>query len=472
MVAKHRRYEIEPSFASGGAPATAEYWPEAVGYDAAPVARPTILDSGAGAPPYGYPASYGYDGPAAEPGWTAALGAYSWQDFEEWRDWGPPPALHPDHPSAPVPRIQLPADHPSAPLPAIGALDVPDLPQRRPDRSARGRGTPRPLPDTGYGNGSRRLYAVPDGPQVGGRWQESTREYHHENGARVRGPATGSFPNGRFPVGPFPDRESLQMAGRVLTLADGRAAQIAQEAQDYAAAIRDAAERDAAAITQQATDRADAITRQATDEAAAVREAAEREVTEQRASLDSMWDELGRVAAYVTEHLAAPALPATAAAPPVIGQALPATAPAPPGVSPRVPRTRPVLPDTRPARPEARPARPETSPDASPARPARSVRPAATPAGKPQKRSRQQQAIRVAAGATAALLSIAAISGATEIGVHGFKFFVFRAGGVGQTPGNETDQQFLARQAAAAHHVAAAKGRHVKKSDQALEVHH
>jgi hypothetical protein len=85
--------------------------------------------------------------------------------------------------------------------------------------------------------------------------------------------------------------------------------------------------------------------------------------------------------------------------------------------------------------------------------------------------------MRLATGATATLLSIAVVAGAAEVGMHGFKFFVFRGGGVGQTAGTETDQQFLARQAqqarraaaaeqAAARQTAAPRGRHHKTSHQ------
>ena len=79
--------------------------------------------------------------------------------------------------------------------------------------------------------------------------------------------------------------------------------------------------------------------------------------------------------------------------------------------------------------------------------------------------------MRVASYSTAALLSFAVISGATEIGLHGYKFFVFRAGGVGQTPGNETDQQFLGREAATTHQVMAPKGRHARKPHHLVVVH-
>jgi hypothetical protein len=73
--------------------------------------------------------------------------------------------------------------------------------------------------------------------------------------------------------------------------------------------------------------------------------------------------------------------------------------------------------------------------------------------------------MRIAAAATAALFSFAVLTGAVEMGLHGFKFFVFRQTGTGETgqPDTKTDQQFLAQQAAAAHHSVAPKGRHVTK---------
>jgi hypothetical protein len=385
VVPKHRRSELEPSMAPVGAPVnTAEFWPEAIGYDqAAATAGPMAVHGewpgGNGYPGWngydGAPASTGYDGPAwnghdgpawngydapawndydggaADPRWAPAPEGHSWQElqnWQNWQEWAPPPMLYPDHPSAPVPRVQFPADHPSGPMPAFREPD-PDLDWR---------------------------------------------------------------------------------------------AQLTQEAQDYAAAIREAAEREAEAITQQAT-----------SQAAAIREAAERDARELLARLDSMSGELSRVAAYVTENLGAPVTPA-------IAQALPDAAPAP-----ALPGPRPASPQTRPAKPGSRPARP----DSKPAEPAK---PRTTPASKPQKRPRQLQAMRIATYSTAALLSFAVISGAAEIGVHGYKFFVFRGGGVGQTPGNETDQQFLAREAAAAHHAAAPRGRHARRSHGVVEVHH
>ena len=389
---KHRRSEEEPSLASLRAPAnTAEYWPEAVGY--------SPVGARAGHPGATYPPPDGYDAAAAGPGWAASPQGHPWQEqeWEDWRDWAPPPALHPDHPSAPVPRVLFPADHPSGPMPAPPVPGPPDLPRRRPAGSARTRNAPLHIPDSGYDDGNRRE-AGPFGP--------------------------------------------------------GRAARIAQDARDYAAATCEAAEREAAAITRQAADRAAtmreaaerqaaAITQQAADHAAAIREAAEREAAELRARLDSMSGELGRVAAYVTERLTTPAMP-------MIALALPEATPAPLS--------------TRPAPPAATPAERATGPDSRPAGPAK---PRTAPAKKPQKPSRQLQAMRIAQISTAALVSFALVFGATEIGIHGLKFFVFREQGQGQSTDGPTDQQFLARQAAAAHHQAP-KGRHAKKPQPAV----
>ncbi len=373
---KHRRSEIEPSLTPAGGPVTtAEFWPE--------------------------PAGYGHVGP--EPGWTAAPEEQPWEEWRDWQDWGPPPALHPDHPSAPVPRVRFPADQPSGPLPAARAPSLPDLPQRRPG----GRAATWNSPDAGY-------------------------DYGRETGQLRPAPGHGLSQNDYFP-----GRDVLWTAGQVLTQADNQAAQIAQEAHDYAAAVREAAEREATAITRQA---------------AAVREAAEREAVEGQARLDSMSGELRRVAAYVAESLAATTMPGAA-------PALPAPGPALPGARPALPRTgSAVLPATKPARPAPKPARPATRPGIGPGRPG------TVPAGKPQKQPRQRRAMRFVTCATAAMVLFAVICGATEVGLHGFKFFVFRGGGVGETSGTQTDQQFLARQAAAAHHVVAPKARHHGKS--------
>lgn len=160
---------------------------------------------------------------------------------------------------------------------------------------------------------------------------------------------------------------------------------------------------------------------------------AQNEAAHLRAVILSLSEQLGQMSAYVTQNLETPGGLATTPAPAVTPVQTPAIAPA-------TPRTRPD------------------------ARPAASPWPRTTPAKKPQKRPRQHHAMRVTTCATAALFLFAAATGATEIGLHGFRFFVFRGGGVGETSGTQTDQQFLAHRAAAAHHVAAPKGRHAIKS--------
>jgi hypothetical protein len=193
----------------------------------------------------------------------------------------------------------------------------------------------------------------------------------------------------RRPAEDFRNADSVWLAGRILSDADDQAAEITRQASDQAAAIRTAAEQDAAETRQQA---------------AAIRTAAEREAAELRATVMTMSADLGRVAAYVTENLTIPAMPATKPA------GRPATKPA--------------------ARPATKPA---ASPAAKPAaRPA--TKPVARPAAKPGGPPRQYAAMRLTRVVTAALLLFVVIAGTTEIGLHGFSFFVFRAAGTGSTP--------------------------------------
>jgi hypothetical protein len=244
----------------------------------------------------------------------------------------------------------------------------------------------------------------------------------------------------------FTDEDSLWMAGQVLTLADDQAAQIAQEAQDDAAAIRAAAER----------------------EAAAIREAAERETAEQRARLDSMLEELGRVvAAYGTKSLVAPAMPATA--PAHLGElAVPNRAqPAPESPAGANPAGKTA---TLPAKPRTTPAGPRTVPKTEPAKPK------GKPVSKQQTLGRQKRAMRIAKYGTTAAVIFALAAGAVEIGQHGYGFFVFRENGQGNTPSvqpgragdNRLDTDFLAAQAAAKAKAAhqAPKGKHHKPAHQ------
>jgi hypothetical protein len=158
-------------------------------------------------------------------------------------------------------------------------------------------------------------------------------------------------------------------------------------------------------------------------ETTAIREAAEKETAHLRAVILSLSEQLGQMSAYMRENLASPGGLATMPAP---------------AIAPPRPRSRPGAPSARPPRP----AGPRTT----------SVRRRTAPTRKPQARARQYNAMRVAAAATATLFSFAALTGTAELAGHGFKFFVFRQTGTGETgqPDTETDQQFLAQQAAAA----------------------
>ncbi len=153
---------------------------------------------------------------------------------------------------------------------------------------------------------------------------------------------------------------------------------------------------------------------------------ADQETAHLRELILSLSDRLDQMSAYLTDGLVSPGDLATMPAP--------ASAPAP------APAFAPPKRRTRPRALAARPTGPRT-----------------TTAKQPHGRPRQLQAMRVATIATAALFSVAAISGVAEIGMHGFKFFVFRSAGTGETAGSETDQQFLAKEAAAAK-AAAQKG--------------
>jgi hypothetical protein len=190
------------------------------------------------------------------------------------------------------------------------------------------------------------------------------------------------------------------------------------QAWGQATAIREAAENDAAAIRQ---------------EAFAIREAAEREAAEMRAAILSMSDQLGRMAAYVSENF-----PSGGAATALAANAPAALAGAPPAVLPTRPTPRPAAPDIRP-----RPA-----PATHPGRPA--TRPAGRPVTKPGKsttrpgtsQGRQARAARKMFAVLAVTVAAGAITGATQIALHGGRFFIFRENGAGASETGLTDTQF------------------------------
>jgi len=246
------------------------------------------------------------------------------------------------------------------------------------------------------------------------------------------------------------DAGSVELATWIISEANQQAADIRHEARDQMAASLADARQEAAELV-----------RKASEQATATLTAAEQEAAKIRATVTKLSADLGGVAAQVTQNLVGFATPGmkpltSPAVQPVTASAVQpiATPTHEPVTEPQArPATRPATqPRTKPeTRPKSRPVgQPGTGPAAKPG-----TKPAAMPGtrstGRAKGKPRQLRAIRVAAVATAALFLFAVITGATEIGLHGFTFFVFRQAGTGETgPGAPTDQQFLVQEAAAA----------------------
>jgi hypothetical protein len=214
--------------------------------------------------------------------------------------------------------------------------------------------------------------------------------------------------------------DAVWIAQRMVLDAGAQAARLRRRASVQAATICAAAERETEMIWQQAS-----------AQAAAIREAAEREAAELRAALMKLSAGELLTSAGPGELPTIDGNVASQQAARLAGQ-----------------------PGTRAAGNPA--AKPEAEPGTR-----RAAGPRTGPARRPQGPPRQLAAVRVAAAATAALFLFALAAGTTELALHGFAFFVFRSGGTGETAGSETDQQFLAKQAAAAR-AATAKAASVK----------
>jgi hypothetical protein len=175
-----------------------------------------------------------------------------------WPDWDPPPSMHPDHPSAPLPRVD-------------DALEGPPTTPRR------------------------------------------TGAYDYRS--------TGLEPSEDPGIPLWLAKRVLAEAGdeaaAIRAAAQREAAEIRQQAaamRQQAAAMRQqaaAVSEQAAAIRQQAA----AISQQAADEAAAILAAAEREAAQMQAAVMTMLTELGDMAAQVTQSLSMPGVRANAAMP-------------------------------------------------------------------------------------------------------------------------------------------------------------
>jgi hypothetical protein len=374
--------------------------------------------------------------PQAEyPGWMQQPG---WNEQPGWTEQPPPPAdypvwpgqhqveypgqagqygqyaLHPDHPSWPESQIApWPGDAPVIDRRSSGAADAPPLPERvrppytpQPDFPPRADTPPHPA-------GLRRdlplhrdmdFYSAPimtDTITDVANWAQPDAAYAQPAREQVW------------------DASSSQLADWIIEDANQQAAEITREARNQASSSLADAHKEAAELV-----------RRTGEQAALTIEAAELQAAEIRATMMKLTTELTGMAAYVTQNLTpAPAAP-SAFAPP---------ASAPPTAKPATqPVTGPAAePAAEPgAAPSARPAAaPRTRPGATTgARPGATT--AARPAVKANAKSRQHAAVRVMSVFTAAMVLFALTAGGTEVALHGFKFFVFRSAGTGETSGS------------------------------------
>jgi hypothetical protein len=380
----------------------------------------------------------------------------------------PAPVPYEDHPSAPQPRFSDPdwsppyQDYPSWPHPG----------EPSPGRGGNGLDVRQLLsaPPAGYYQhppaGPAGLAAPPPGQEVWAdrsvrAYDRGPQPYRDPGPGRMTGQAVLTETDFRYQDG----GPGAAVQGIVLQVPPPQQHQAAglasvQDCIRLANGILADADSDAARIVAEAAAEA-AATRAAAEQAAArTRQAASAQVAEMRTSAAQGATELQQLAERILHGLSAGPAPAatlaggTALAPPALPQVRPPASPEPPAAP----------------RPAAAP-KPAVAP-----RPQPGTKTAPRPAAKPASRTRQEVAMRkvMACVATVALLGVA--TGASELSLHGFKFFVFRAAGVGQTSGSETDQQFQAqqaRQAAAAHHIVAPKGHQAKKPHHhPAEVHH
>ncbi len=426
-----------PSWPDGPQRQAGHPGPPVPGQPGFPGADPRLARAGHPAPP-----------PADHPSWPSA-------DHPSWPGAhpAPPPADHPSWPGGGHPSFPRAADRSAGPrhdpaagphnarreqaAPAIVGLQEPDgswgPPEAQPD-------TGRRWPAQVVRAAEPVAQAYPPAPSGDGRLQVVLNEAPASGwtgraglGARSQdlvqltgGEAAQLAQAIRRDAVEVRNAHSLWLAGRMLSGAENQAAEIRQEAYEQAAALRAAAERETAEARQRA---------------AALRATAEAEAAELLTAAQTIQSELGRVAAYVTESLTSPGMPVTK--PPAWPGARPGGRPAArpaaePGAEPAAePAGTPAGPDAKPAarpgaKPAARPgAKPAGRPGAKPA--ARPGAPSARPDTGPgtKQNGRQVNAIRKMVIALVAVFLVGVISGVTEIGMHGFSFFLFRNAGAG-----------------------------------------
>ena len=348
----------------------------------------------------------------AYPGWTGPSQAEHPGQYGQY-------ALHPDHPSWPESRFApWPGEAPAMDQRASGVTVAPPLPERvRPPFT--------PQPD------------FPPRADVPPHVLAPRRDIplHRDmdfHSAPIMPDTITDVANWAQPDVAFaqPAREQIwdagssQLADWIIEDANQRAAEITRQARNQASNSLADAQQEAAELV-----------RRTGEQAALTIEAAELQAAEIRATMMKLTTELTGMAAYVTQNLS-PAPPAPASAP---------QAPAPSTFSPPASTPPPTRRTAQPAAPPARePAEPGPAPAGRAAAPPRptppratpGAAPAARPTAQPNAKSRQHAAVRVMSVFTAAMVLFALTAGGAEVALHGFKFFVFRSAGTGETSGS------------------------------------
>jgi len=416
------RYQHPPEYPGWtGQPGYQDEYP---GWTEQPGYRDEYPDSGwtgQPAPQAEYPAWTGQPAPQTEyPGWTgqpAPQGEYpGWTGQHQVEYPGEPGhygqyALHPDHPSWPESRFPpWPGEAPVIDQRPSAVAVAPPLPERvRPPFTPRPDFPPRP-------DAAPHVLAPRRDIPLHRDMDFHSAPIMQDTITDVANWAQSDVPYAQPAREQIWDAGSSQLADWIIEDANQRAADITREARNQASSSLADAQKEATELV-----------RRTGEQAALTIEAAELQAAEIRATMTKLTTELTGMAAYVTQSLA-PAQPATA--PPATAPSAfssPATKPAAqPSPSPA---TEPVA-EPRPA-PSARTAVP------SGARPAVTPKARPTgPAGKANGKSRQHAAVRVMTIFTAAMVLFALTAGASEVAMHGFKFFVFRSAGTGETGRN------------------------------------
>ena len=403
-----------------------------------------------------YPAWTGQpQAPADYPGWTeqhhveypAEAGVYGQYD------------LHPDHPSWPESQFApWPGPPEAAGYGPPGMAAAPPLPERTPPPYAPAPDFP-PRADAPHVLAPRRDMPLHRDMNFGDmnygdmNFADTNSGPMNFHGAPVMYDTITDVANWAQPDAGYtqPAREQIwdagasQLANWIIEDANQQAAEITRQARDQASSSL-------ASAQQQAAD----IVRRTGAQAALTIGAAEQQAAEIRATMTKLTNELTGMAAYVAQSLA-PAAPGTApaaTAPPAATQpetpGFPAAAAA--GLTTTGPAAKAAT-APRPAPAARSAARPRTGPSPAVGTDT-AANLAAKPGAKAAGKNRQRTAVRVMTIFTTAMVLFALTAGASEVALHGFKFFVFRSTGTGETGpnGGQEDQGPGQPDAPGAHH--------------------